>query len=275
MIRYFLLLLFLIGAHLYSSSFDNQFNQTSHNEIRSFCVMGERCSGTKFLSLLIEKNFTHLHYESYGHKHFIPWINPPYLNTKNNSTLDDASARCYYAGSDHCLFIVVVRDPYDWLRSFYNKPYHVDPVLYTSFRSFITHQWHTTDTAVPTDNYNPWTNAPFNNVMELRKYKSLNYLTVRNFVKNYLFIRYEDLRDDQSGFLDFLTSTYQIHLKEAPTLIDRYVNHNSTAKKRFKPTEYFIPRLQDINHINREIDWNLEYDMGFKKKEFHDFLKSP
>ena len=275
MIRYFVLLLSLIGAHLYSSSFDNQFNQTSNTEIRSFFVMGERCSGTKFLTLLIEKNFTHLHHEFYGQKHFIPWINPPYVNTKNNCALDDASARCYYAGSDHCLFIVLVRDPYDWLRSFYNTPYHVDSVLCTNFRSFITHQWHATEGAAPTDNCNPWTNAPFNNVMELRKYKSLNYLNLRHFVKNYLLIRYEDLRNDQSGFLDFLISTYQLDLKAKPTLIDRYVGHNKESTVRFKPTEYFIPRLQDINHINREIDWNLEYDMGFKKKKFHDFLKFP
>jgi hypothetical protein len=118
--------------------------------------------------------------------------------------------------SDHVLFIFIIRDPYDWLRSFFSHPYHVASELRKNFSSFISLTWKCYDAKMPipywkVDNFNPWTGQRFENILQLRNFKNLNYIQASHFVKNYLFVRYEDVRDDQEGFIDFLSSHYCIY----------------------------------------------------------------
>jgi hypothetical protein len=234
---YWISLLCLLATTVQGAGFDNSLNQISDEEIHSFHIMGERCSGTKFVHTIINNNF-HLNYSSqYGHKHFIPWINPIHLKHRKSVTLDSFGAESYYKDSDSCLFIVIVRDPYDWLRSFYQNPYHVASSLTQSFTTFIHLQWLCSDQNYPVcfnDNYNPWMNRPFKNVLELRKYKYLNYLNVRKFVKNYLCVRYEDVRDDQIGFLEFLKERYKLNLKNQISQIEYRAGFERDPIIRFK-----------------------------------------
>ena len=267
----------LFATLVQGTCFDNSFNQVSGQEIHSFHLMGERCSGTNFVSQLMNNNFTLNYSHRYGHKHFIPWINPNHLDHRTSFTLDSIGAESYYKDSESCLFIVIVRDPYDWLRSFYKHPYHVSSDLTGSFSTFIHHQWRCTDpdSISLNDNYNPWTNQQFKNVLELRKYKYLNYLNVRNFVKNYLFIRYEDVRDDQIGFLNFLKERYRLNLKDQMRVIDERVSWKKENRKiPFQKKQYFIPLGRDMDWMNNQIDWDLEHVIGYREKTIKE-LRNP
>ncbi len=267
---YWISLLCLLATTVQGAGFDNSFNQVGGEEIHSFHLMGERCSGTKFVETIINNNFNLNYSSQYGHKHFIPWIHPNYLHNRKSIILDSMGTESYYKDSDGCLFIVIVRDPYDWLRSFYQTPHHVHRTLTKSFTSFTHLQWLSTDPYTPVcvnDNYNPWTNRPFKNVLELRKYKYLNYLNVRHFVKNYLFVRYEDVRDDQAGFIEFLTNQYRLKPKGQIKLIHYYVNHNAQdVNKSFKKSKYFNIKSHHLKHINSKLDWVLENLMEYSEK---------
>ena len=71
--------------------------------INKFTILGERCSGTNILRALVLKNFELKFTEEFGHRHF-----QIFHNNLNNS--------------DDCLFIGIIRNPFDWINSLYLKP---------------------------------------------------------------------------------------------------------------------------------------------------------
>lgn len=179
-------------------------------EIDRFFVMGERCSGTNYVSQLIEKNFPRLSPTSeYGHKHFLLWFGYPELEDKLDP-LGYRAKEIHLGKSENCLFILVVRNPYDWLRSFYSTPHHVHPdLLHGSFYHFISHPWKFSEPYLLhheiyefIDGLNPETRLPFNNVCELRTYKLRNYLNLGRRVKNFLIIQYEEVLRDAESFMN-------------------------------------------------------------------------
>jgi len=265
----FLLLVFVLATTI-GNAFDNQYNKhDTDTKISSFFLMGERCSGTKFVNSLISRNFN-IEKAKFSHKHFIPWLNVSKSDKINSSQLTNSETIELFKNTEHVLFIFLVRDPYDWLRSFYQKPHHVKNDLKKNFSTFISHNWecygHQSNPEITeVDNWNPWKGRKFKNVLELRKYKNLNFMQVSSFVKNYLLVRYEDVRDNQEEFIEFIASFYSMEKNEEfkPTLT--YVGFKENNQE-FKISEYFIPDLKQVLHINRSMDWNIERALGYFEK---------
>ena len=69
--------------------------------VNKFTIYGERCSGTNYLESLMVNNFDVSITWDYDWKHFFGW------HSLNNS--------------DDTLFIGIVRNPVDWLNSFYKN----------------------------------------------------------------------------------------------------------------------------------------------------------
>lgn len=228
--------------------------------------MGERCSGTKFLVKLICDNLPLLELTfAYGHKHFIPWLDTP-LDDATCQRLSRRSAKKHFAGSNHCLFIIIIRDPYDWLRSFLNTPYHVSGYLTESFSDFISKPWSSYEPHLEFfENINPWTEKPFSTVLELRNFKNRNYLHVSRYVKNFIIIRYEDVRDYPLDFINFLSKTYNLQKASAFIPADCYVGHDISYEKFFKKS-YFTPSNEEINWINAHLNWDVENQLGYVMK---------
>jgi hypothetical protein len=145
-------------------------------------IYGERCSGTNYLREIIRLNFdVETDIQQYGHKHFFG-----FSDLKN---------------SDDTLFICIVRHPIDWINSLYRTPHHI-------FQSYFTHE-------EKLDNFlnkeiisnnnkgeiindrNMYTGERYKNIFELRHTK-LKWMIedLPNKVKNYIFIKYEDLLND-------------------------------------------------------------------------------
>ena len=202
--------------YLYGSEFDSGYNHSTGRGIDRLKVCGERCSGTNYLFYLLHANFPSLSQTDlleFGHKHFMWWFGTSLDETKLNK-LKYTQRAVYLNGSQNCLFVVVIREPYDWLRSFYLTPHFVhNDLLKHSFFHFISSQWKLTPLYESydghydeIDNYNPWTGQPFSNILELRKHKIQNYLALGSLVKHYIIVRYEDVRDHPEGFIHYVSS---------------------------------------------------------------------
>lgn len=253
----------------FSLQFQNQYNQFGRTRLSKFKILGERCSGTTFISSLIEENCPELESTSkFGDKHFLWWFDFPIndsLLSRLNYTREDLS----FTNSDDCLFVMIVRDPYDWVRSFYLAGHHIsESLLEKDFSGFLSSTWEVTKGRMHPkhgdreliDNYNPYTKAPFANILELRGYKLNNYLKVRTRVKNFCFVHYEEVAANPKGFIDFLEEEYQIRKKKNFVKIDSY---QGKEKEPFVKKRYFVFNNHDLNFINNNLDWKMEEKVGY------------
>lgn len=236
--------------------------QDDPSEIDRFFVMGERCSGTNYVSHLLEKNFSRLAPTSeYGHKHFLSWFDYP-------APLGCREKETHLEKSDNCLFILVVRNPYDWLRSFYSTPHHVHPdLLHGSFYHFISHPWKYSELYLPhheayelIDGMNPETKRPFENICELRTYKLRNYLSLGQRVKNFCVVRYEEVLKDPKGLIQRLADIYYL------TPLQEFIpitSYKGESEKAFIPKRYSSIKRDSLAFINHHLDWELENQFGY------------
>ena len=158
--------------------------------IKYFTIYGERCSGTNFLKSAVEENFDLEFTNKYTWKHF-------FGHYKFEKNIEE----------DETLFIGIVRNPIEWIDSFYKKLHHIPndnkKNIYT-FLFNIFYSIYDDKTEIMEDRHLK-TNNRYKNIFELRNIKNdylLNEMKLN--VKNYLLIRYEDLRDNYDIVLNFL-----------------------------------------------------------------------
>ncbi len=155
-------------VQVFSAEFENSFNHKNGDAITHFTVFGERSSGTNFLMYLVKKNIIGIENTSeYGHKHFPNWVD---LSEYSFPLRDDKS---FLEHSNHCLGILIVRNIYDWSRSFYRKHPYVSTSMYKGdFFEFLSEPWASDESklAITIDNVNPYQDRPFMNILELRRF---------------------------------------------------------------------------------------------------------
>ena len=259
----FLFIFSLFHFSLFAIDFDNSYNHYYGNKIKYFRIFGERCSGTNFITHLVEANCNEINdFALFGHKHFPYWfdfpINPSIMKAIGYPHDNDSLER-----SGDCLFIIILRDPYDWLCSFFGDPHEVtDEIKNHGFSCFIRSIWKSSsDVCGLIDDYNPYTKAPFKNVLELRKYKTINYLSMGKNVKNFCLVRYEDLENDPKGFLEHLSRKYNLSLAQVFCPIDTYKGEGNPYVKK----QYPLIEPHDLHFINENLDWELESQFGYQQ----------
>lgn len=177
---------------------------------KTFSLMGERCSGTNWVQLLILKNFDIAETRYPGFKH---WPDYRKARPKNHVT------------------IYLVRNSLDWLRSFYNLPHYVRRRTKT-INTFMFNtpfiSMRSKKETVKQDR-NMETQGLYKDLWDMRSSKHLywlkkseNYdfydlfLDLSKEVPNYinlrkwwpaidLWVRYEDVLEDPTKFLDFFS----------------------------------------------------------------------
>lgn len=235
------------------SSFIHKFNHTSGEAIQVISIMGERCSGTNYFRALLKENFPSCQICDEPHKHFHPWVDLSDFNIikKTKETID---LNFIEEGSNR-LFILIVRNPYDWIRSFYKTPHHVsDKMLGKGFYHFISQEWEV-HKYKKIDSWNPYKERSFKNVFEMRKYKILNFLQIGMLVDHFLVVQYEKVRDFPEIFIDFVSNYY--NLKNA-SIFKPISSYKGTSKKTFVPKDYRSFRDDEFDFINQSIDWETE-----------------
>lgn len=249
-------LVVLHHCFLIAESFDSPFNAISGAPITEITIVGERCSGTNYLEGLLRANFPQIRYAPYKYawKHFYPWLD---LSTFGFPPVTELPQFPELKTSKNCLFIYIVRNPLDWIKSFYANPYHVDHSLYgQGMTHFLTGSWAVTHHPCP-DDWNPYSGSPFKNVLELRKFKILNSLKMGQVVDNFIVIRYETLVSSPELFIKALVSTFQLD-------DNGFVPFGSNHTQKKYPLLDWVAR----QHFFDGVDWETEKLVGYLQETF-------
>jgi hypothetical protein len=222
---------------------------------RKLKVLGERASATNFLEQLLKANFPNTpHSTTAGWKHSFPAI----PGEENES----------------CLFIVIFRNPYDWLRSYYLQPHHVHPDLKNlTFSDFIRSEWHCIydESAFIKkedprygmeimEERNPLTGQRFRNILELRSAKLRAWTEMGSGVRKVEFIRYEELLESPQKFLSYLQEKYKFPSMPEFQNVSTYKGITNIP---FTPKTYFEISVEDMNFINQTLDSEIEKRVGY------------
>jgi len=226
----------------------------SNDNIKYFTIYGERCSGTNFLEASIKKNFDIKVTWKYGWKHFFGNYIFNKSNKKQNKTL----------------FIGIVREPIEWLDSFYKELHHIPNHNKISPDAFLLNEHYST-----IDNYSPIeelndrhiiTKERYKNIFELRKVKN-NYLIyfMPAYVKNYVFIKYEDLNKNYDIILSYIQKKFNLKCLQNNSLsnftkIIKYKGFPEQSEYKKKP---IILNQKYINIIKKNLDKDQENMLGY------------
>lgn len=245
-----------INNHILNSHFTALLGEKSKNLLNSFQVFGERASGTNFLIQLLLKNLPNIKMVGrYGWKHFFPPAEFP--------------------NSDRCLFVVIYRDPFDWIRSLYLQPHHVHTSLKKlNFSDFIRAEWYCVFDELanvkPGDEQygkemmferNPDNGKRFENALKLRTAKVLAFEALRDKVDHIEFARYEDLKNDPAGFIDRIARKFDIAAAINFIPVEKY---KGITDKKFTPRNYFKIPMQDYLYILQQQDFEVEKIIGYR-----------
>ena len=232
----------------------------------------ERSSGNYAILYFLLRHLPHIQSKDqkfidspFGHKHFPPWFELPleeYLGPKPLYTFEN---------SDDTLFIVIFRNPYDWLRSFYQKPWHAaKSLLNLSFSQFIRTPWEldSEDRVViserksnPLLDYDPLNKNPFESVLQLRTAKIRNMLMIKTQVKNIYYVNYETLRDHPKQVLQEIAHVFDLPLS---SFTDVKLYKGSKSEGNYTPKKYPPISPQDLEYINAHLDQGIEEKIHYQ-----------
>lgn len=155
--------------------------------LKKYTIYGERCSGTNYLKNIMNLNFNIKLTHEYGKKHFFGFQ-------------DEKLKK-----SDDTLFICIVRNPVDWVNSLYREKYHIAKHLRKNITDFLNKEFYSyndkhsglRDGSEIMEDRNIYTGKRYKNIFELRHTKIKWMMEeLPNKVKNYIFIKHEDLLYD-------------------------------------------------------------------------------
>lgn len=218
--------------------------------MKYFSILGERCSGTIFAEFAILRNFN-IHARRLKEKHFFGFDN-------NFFTNNDA---------DETLFVFVIRNPIDWIDSFFKRLHHVPPENKKSIENFINNEWYSIYEEGPEINTeimedrNINTGSRYKDIFELRKVKNEYLLNVvGKLAKNFIVLRYEDLRDNYEATLDKIQERFQLS-KWHPEY-QKIIKYKGTYTALY----YKKPILLSdnvVDDIKQRIDLDQEKEFGY------------
>lgn len=268
-VKFATLLLFIASLFWFAEYTDSLEYGISANHrhsvpITKLFVISERCSGSNYINSLLLQNFP-LKEEHLGHKHFPPWYQWPIEKYFGNPQ--------YYTfeGTEDFLFIVIFRNPYDWVRSFHMSPWHAHPSLRKiPFAQFIRSPWlidPQDKTMVrqqslhPGLDLNPFDELPFQNVFALRTEKIKTMLTIKERAANVYFINYEVVRDHPQEVLREIGDLFllQKNAEYSPVIYKK----GKPAEGEYKATQYPFLSVEDLLYINAQLNPEVEEAIGY------------
>ena len=236
-------------------------------------LFSERCSGSNFLESVFNANLNGIHFTyEFGFKH---WLEDAFVNTKTFP--------------DNVPFIVLIRSPYNWIRSIYRTPWHAAHHLKDlPFSEFIRSEWYCVwdeQTGI-SKNSQLWMrpmdfetnrlkgNQRFKNVIEARRVKYEMWDSRLSSLPLYFKTSYEEFSHSPDDLLVRFTKAVDL---PAPTeiKIPRGYKGNLSWKSRLllilsggriggfkqKPKEPIS--LEDIDYLHEQFDADQETFWGY------------
>jgi len=230
-------------------------NRQTHDQ--RIQIYGERCSGTNYLECLISENLKGVQIRwDFGWKHFFSNVNA--------------------GNAADCLFVIIYRNPFDWLSSLHKNPWHAAPDLRgLAFSDFIRKEWwciwdEQANKSLNDRGYGtemlfercPETHQRFTNVIQMRTAKIRDWESLRDRVKNSIYITYEDLSASPEGFINTISERFR--LPRAPSFKDAQGYKGSSSN--YVPLAYDAIKEEDLHYILNQLDVNLEASIGYDVK---------
>ena len=214
-----------------------------------YTILGERCSGTNWLQRLIDDNFNCELTWLNGWKHFFAY---------------DGYDERVLSNKD-VIFLCIVRNPIDYLMSFYNNPHHQSKDRIQNIESFLLNEfysvWNDTDEILQDRKFD---GNRYKNIFELRSLKCKYVLdTMPTLTSMYHFIRYEDLKKNSVGILDDIKNKFGLINKNKEYYIEKGYVHQNKVHSNLKCKENYL--INDITKriINENLDFEIEQKMGY------------
>jgi len=215
--------------------------------LKYFTIFGERCSGTNFLEHAIKENFELEYTIKYAWKHFFG-----HYSFENNEE------------EDQTLFIGIVRNPITWIDSLFAKMHHIPDENKLNIKTFLFNEFYSVYEDRPEEimeDRHIDTKKRYKNIFEMRDVKNQYLINdMKGKVKNYILIRYEDLRDNYNVILDFLKNKFNLISKNKEYItINTYKGNNKKIyiKKNVTLTKKIINVIK--KNINNEQEKSLGY----------------
>lgn len=197
----------------------------AESAITHFQIVGERCSGTNYIAQLMKTNFN-LETAILFHKH-----TPGFKDLSN---------------TDHVLYLVIVREAYEWANSLRKVPHHL------VVRDNFLHEELKNDKRIEIPN-NMYVNCDFSkkyfeNIMKLRNYKAKYMLfDFPKTVKHCIRMRYEDLRDHNIAMLERLEKMF--HLERKHEHLQNVTYYKEQKNREYKPSnKYVLDKKSVLEH---------------------------
>ena len=261
--------------------------QRMQSDVKYVKVLGERNSGTNYLSKLVRKNFdidllpgTQPNVQA--DLEALAQDLPKNLQHLARQMLVDVSMReienrnlgWKHAFPDfellereketasRTLFLVISKEPYSWLKSFHRRPYHsLFPARYMSLSDFIRHPW----IATRKENLSP---AVVPNMVALWNAKHQGWLSLTERGYQTVFVPYSDLLSNFSAQMEAIGAIIP------PRKAGAYENIEDSTKKDGRSSSDFVKQYsngndysaftpEDIAFVNESVDKDVVAKLGY------------
>lgn len=212
--------------------------RNKYSIIKNYTVYGERCSGTNLLQDCITNTFNIPVTWEYGWKHFFGFCNYSKLNNATNT-----------------LFIGIVRNPFDWIQSVFNNPYHIPPKLYASIDTLLTGQWYSLGNYGRENLFdrNFISQQRYSNIIDMRNHKNMYLIeNMPKLVHNFMLINYDEWMNNYAFYMEILSKTFNLF--------------HAAYKPDLKPRKIYCTEQKHFDLICRNLNWKYENMLGFYKE---------
>lgn len=242
-------------------------------------IYGERNTGTNYLSRLIELNFNvnslpgvvprsiwllqkMLPGKEFVRDLYFAWTYPKNLGWKHTLVKSDNELREYGVHSKGVSFVTLTKNPYSWLLSLYNRPYHQNFEERVDFATFVTSPWKT----INRENCNGQVLDP----VELWNKKNLSYLSLGQSFPT-LNIKFENLLATPEQVMRLIGKTFSFSWR-----VDKFKNYEKSTKGEDKDSEFYRDyylnnrwkdklSLEALEIINSKLDDHVVKYFGYEK----------
>ncbi len=228
--------------------------------INKYQILGERGCGTNIVRKTMQRTLKIMRTEALGWKHSFPFM---------------------ISIPESFLVICVVRNPGDWARSLYKRPWHSNPRLQTlDFHQFIRSPWESiADRETDFENINadlefagteiqwdrhPITGAPFANIFEMRNLKHRALLSMPARGASVVYVRMDAFNAAPEAFLADISAAFSLNPTRrgyAPQTRRMGNAWSKTAETRAPLPEDWS--LEDAEWMYSQLDPQIEDILGF------------
>lgn len=218
-----------------------------------FQVLGDRCSGTNFISHLIERNF--------------PELAPSVELGWKHGFIDRR-----LAAAPGLLTLVVYRHPLRWMQSVHRNPYEVSrSVSARPFSGFLRARWEPAwvtelpdgtvrEEPIQGDMY-PHTTKRFENICRMRSVKIAYQEELASLPCQVVFMTYEAVNRRPRALLDALSQAFNLYTIARLQTVTEY---KGTRRKRYRPARYPAVQELDLDFMRAELDLKQEKRIGYQ-----------